>query len=128
MKFYHTYATTYHHGKEIGTTVGKMLTDQKVDTEVYNITWDNISEMYQKLGLECSFNVWNLKKGRRVSFFTENIIPRKHERDVKEWKEKDLDIVVKITYSEWKPSIEQVLKWHDTEKAIAYLKEKGLNF
>ena len=126
MKFYYSYATTYHHGKEIGTIVGKMLTDKEVSTEVYNITWENIETMYQQLGLECKFNVWNFKKGRRVSFFTENFIPRKYERDVKEWKEKDLNITVEITYKEWKPSIAEVLKWHDTEKAIIYLNERGL--
>lgn len=126
MKFYRSYATTYHHGKKIGTISSKMLTDEKVEPETYNVTWDNIEEIYQKLGLECKFNIWNFKKGRRVSFFIDNIIPRKHERDIKEWKEKNLDITIEITYSEWNPTIAEVLNWHDTEKAITYLNEKGL--
>ncbi len=126
MKFYNVFVTTYHNGIEIGTTMGRTLTDKEVNTESYTLTWDNLDKMYKKFGFECKFNIWKFKKGRRVSFFTNGIIPHKHERDVKEWKNKNLDIVIKVTYKERKASIDEMLKWHDAEKAIAYLNEKGL--
>ena len=37
--------------------------------EVFTITWENLSQMYKDLNLLCDFNIWNFKKGRRVSFF-----------------------------------------------------------
>lgn len=126
MKFYYRYVDTYHNNTHIGCELGKILTDIEPTTETFNITWDNLNEMYQKLGINCKFNIWHFKKGRRVSFFTDGFFLSKDERDVKEWKHPDLNIKIEISYSEYNPSIAEVLKWYDAEKAIAYLNEKGL--
>lgn len=126
MKFYYRYTTTYHNDTRIGCEAGRMLTDIEPTAETIHITWDNLNEMYQKLGIGCKFNIWNFKKGRIVSFFTDGFFPKKDERDVKEWKHPNLNIRMEITYREYNPSIAEVLKWHDAEKAIAYLNERGL--
>jgi hypothetical protein len=126
MKFYYRYATTYHNNTCIGCKVGKMLTDINPIAETIHITWDNLNEMYQKLGIDCKFNIWNFKKGRRVSFFIDSFFPKKDEKDVKEWKHPDLNIRIEFTYKEYSPSIAEVLKWYDIEKAIIYLNERGL--
>jgi hypothetical protein len=52
---------------------------------------------------------------------------KKDFRDVKEWKTK-LDIMVKVEYKDISSSmsLEDILKWHDAEKAIQYLNERNL--
>lgn len=126
MKFYHVYNTTYHNNTCIGTYVSTILTDKEPKTETILLTWDNLEEYYNRNFMFCKFNIWNFKKGRRVSFFTDTFLfAKKDERDVKEWKE-ELNIRIETTYKEFNPSIAEVLKYYDTEKAIAYLNEKGL--
>ena len=67
----------------------------------------------------------NFKRGRRISFFHFELRNRK-TWDIKEWKENQLDIILNIKYEEYTPSINEVLKWHNGEKAIQYLIERGL--
>lgn len=125
MKFYYRYVATYHNGTLIGTNVGRMLTAKEPTAEVINLTWDNLQKYYSEDGLSYKFNIWNFKRGRRVSFFLEKLFLKKDERDVKEWKE-DLNIQIKITYKEYTPTIAEVLNWHEMEKVALYLKEKGI--
>lgn len=125
MKFYYCYHTTYHNGTRIGCIVGKKLTNEEPKAETMQITWDNLNEMYHRFSAWCEFNVWSLKKGRKVSFLTNTFFPKGDERDVKEWKTADLGIVLKITYKEFSPSVSEVLKWHDADAAMAYLRERG---
>ena len=127
LKFYSIAYKTYNNGTYIDTHYARTL---KVESEIKNdlvfINWDNLSEMYHKYNLSLPFNIWNFKKGRLVSFFVDNPF-KKNFRDVKEWKTK-LDITVKIEYTDVSNSmsIEDVLKWHDAEKAIQYLNERNL--
>ena len=125
MKFYYVYYTTYHNGTCIGTDVGKILTDEEPKEEAIELTWQTLNDWYKKNGVFCMFNIWHFNKGRRVSFFHEGLFPKKNERDIKEWKE-ELNIKIKVTYKEFCPCIAEVLKWHESEKAIIYLNEKGL--
>lgn len=126
MKFYYKYTTTYHNNTKIGTNVGRVLLDEEPQKEITNLTWDNLDEQYYENGLTYQFNIWNFKRGRRVSFFVDKMFFfTKDERDVKEWEE-DLNVRIEVAYEEFNPSIDYVLKWHDPDRAIAYLKEKGL--
>ena len=122
MKFYYVYTTTYHNDTRIGTCIGKILVNEVPKAKTTILTWDNLEENYRKNGLLYKFNIWNCKKGRRVSFFLDTLFC---EKDVKEWKE-ELNIRIETTYKEFSPCIADVLKWHETEKAIAYLNERGL--
>lgn len=125
MKFYYVYNTTYHNDTRIGTCIGEILVNEVPKAKTTILTWENLEENYHKNGLCYKFNIWNFKKGRRVSFFLDKFFPKKDERDVKEWKE-ELNIRIETTYKEFNPCIADVLKWHETEKAIAYLNERGL--
>lgn len=125
MKFYYVTSSTYHNDTLIGHCGCKALLTEEPQTTTDILTWDNIEEYYNKNGLSCNFNIWFFKKGRMVSFFLDRFFPRKDERDIKEWKE-ELNIKIVTTYREFSPSIAEVLKWHDAEKAIAYLNERGL--
>lgn len=127
LKFYSIAYKTYNNGTYIDTHYATTLKEEsEIKNDLVFINWDNLSEMYHKYNLSLPFNIWNFKKGRLVSFFVDNPF-KKNFRDVKEWKTK-LDITVKIEYTDISNSmsIEDVLKWHDAEKAIQYLNERNL--
>ena len=127
LKFYSIAYKTYNNGTYIDTHYATTLKEEsETKNDLVFINWDNLSEMYHKYNLLLPFNIWNFKKGRLVSFFVDNPF-KKNFRDVKEWKTK-LDIMVKIEYTDISNSmsIEDVLKWHDAEKAIQYLNERNL--
>lgn len=125
MKFYYRYVATYHNDTRIGCSIGKVLTDEEPQPETHFLNWGSLEEMYKAFGMACKFNIWNCKKGRRVSFFTDSFFPKKDEWDVKEWKHPALNIRLEVSYREFTPSISEVLKWHDAEQAINYLLEIG---
>ena len=127
LKFYSIAYKTYNNGTYIDTHYATTLKEEsEIKNDLVFINWDNLSEMYHKYNLSLPFNIWNFKRGRLVSFFVDNPF-KKGFRDVKEWKTK-LDITVKIEYTDVSNSmsIEDVLKWHDAEKAIQYLNERNL--
>lgn len=127
LKFYSIAYKTYNNGTYIDTHYATTLKEEsEIKNDLVFISWDNLSEMYHKYNLSLPFNIWNFKKGRLVSFFDGNPF-KKDFRDVKEWKTK-LDIMVKIEYTDISNSmsIDEVLKWHDAEKAIQYLNERNL--
>ena len=127
LKFYSIAYKTYNNGTYIDTHYATTLKEEsETKNDLVFINWDNLSEMYHKYSLSLPFDIWNFKKGRLVSFFVDNPF-KKNFRDVKEWKTK-LDIMVKIEYTDISNSmsIEDVLKWHDAEKAIQYLNERNL--
>lgn len=45
---------------------------------------------------------------------------------MKQWKD-DLDIEIKTTWQEYKPTINELLNFRDSDKVIQYLIERGLN-
>ena len=88
------------------------------------LNWDNITQFYKSHSLKCNFNLWESKKGKLISFFDFNIF-KKETWDIKEWKN-DLNLLVVWEYEEYKPTIDSILKYYDSEKAIKYLKERGI--
>lgn len=130
LKFYRTYFHTYNKGHLIGSHSGRALTEEneRPKEEIINFTWENLLSLYSKYGILTSFSLWNMKKGRLISFFTDSLIfVKSWEKDIKEWKEKELDLTLQISVEEYTPSIQEVLEWHDGKKAIQYLKERGLS-
>ena len=127
LEFYRIRSTTYHNGEIINShNKAVILTDKEMATETYNFTWENLTELYHEHGLECGFNIWNFKKGRRVSFFS-NAFFKKNHYDVKEWKHPNLNITLVVKYTPFEPSINYVLNWHNAEAACQYLKERNLS-
>ena len=121
MKFYNEYYTTYYNGKRAGTYVNMVCADEIPEDRTIKITWDNLNEVYRELGgCILPFNVWNFKKGRRISFWNEY-------KDIKETKQPILNMEVKVTTKECNPSIQEILKYYDGEKAIKYLVERGIS-
>ena len=127
LKFYSIAYKTYNNGTYISTDYARTLAEEsEVKDEIVFINWDNLSEMYYRYGLSLPFGTWNFKKGRVISFFSGNPF-KKDFRDIKEWKTK-LDIMLKIEYTDISNSIsiDEILKWSDSEKAIQYLNERNL--
>lgn len=127
LKFYRIVYYTYHNDAEVGVKTGRALMDEaEVPPEkTIDITWENLTEIYQQYAWVFPWNIWNFKRGRIVSFFDAEIRD-KNTWDIKEWKS-PLNMKLTIQYKEMTPpSIDEVLKWYDGNKAIQYLKEQGL--
>jgi hypothetical protein len=105
----------------VGCTSDEMPTNKTIP-----ITWENLTDVMRAYGIVVGFNVWNLKRGRVISFFDSEIFNRK-TWDIKEWKEPDFDLSLETTFEEYTPSIQEVLEWHDGKQAFQYLKENGLS-
>lgn len=90
------------------------------DADVININWDSAEREIYKLGLCLPFGITKRRKGLKL-FFWDNLFT-----SVKQWKE-DLDIEIKTTWKEYQPSIKMLMNFYDSDKAIQYLVERGLN-
>lgn len=116
--YYVTYET-YCNGKYVGEYNGKCLSNTDEHEQIIPITWDNLDDVAREYGLVLKFNVWLFKKGRRVAFY-EGLIP-----DIKEWKQKDLNVELRIVYKKaTNCSLQEILDYRDSELAIQYLKER----
>ena len=130
LKFYRCYYETVNKGQMMYGDFERVLVDEndKPQNETIQITWDNLKQIHEKFGIYVGFNVWTWKKGRVISFFNGTFIfPKDYEKDLKEWKDKELDLQLKVSFKECEVSILDVLNWYDSEKAIQYLKERGLS-
>lgn len=126
LKFYRIYYNTIVRGYRVDTKVAKMVTEETPHNDKIVLTWDNLTEMYQKYGLELGFNIWNMRRGRRISFWNMEIRNKK-TWDIKEWKEPQLALTLDIEYRAYTPSIDEIMQWYDGDKAIQYLVERGLS-
>lgn len=123
LKYYVIHYTTYWHGKDMGTCIARTICDEsKVDNWRVRFTWENLTELYQEIGLGCcSFNIFNMRKGRQVSFRT-----TWPWQEPKEWNGKELDIEVQAEWVERELSIQEAMEWHNASVAIQYLNERNL--
>lgn len=96
------------------------ISESHPGTDVIKINWDNAEEEIQKLGLCLPFGITKRRKGLKL-FFWNNLF-----FNVKQWKE-DLNIEITTTWKEYQPSIKMLMNFYDSDKAIQYLAERGLN-
>ena len=122
LKFYYVDYTTYYKGRKVGQSMAYALRDETNANDYrVKITWENLNEVVKGIGLSCGFSVWNMKKGRQISF--SNTWPW---QEPKEWKHADPQIEIECRWTEREVSIQEVLNWHNSEKAIQYLNERNL--
>lgn len=87
------------------------------DTPSIKADWDNILNIYEKIGLY----LYGLRKTRKgLKFYYHDYF------SIKQWKE-ELNIEIKTTWIEYKPTINELLNFYDGDKSIQYLVERGLN-
>ena len=88
------------------------------DTPSIKADWDNILNIYEKIGLYLPYGLRKTRKG--LKFYYHDYF------SIKQWKE-ELNIEIKTTWIEYKPTINELLNFDDGDKAIQYLVERGLN-
>lgn len=71
------------------------------------------------------FNYYSFKRGRVISYFNGSLF-NKSNWDIKEWKQKELDIIIKIQYEKEKITLRE-LQNHDIELVNQYLKDHNLD-
>lgn len=121
LNFYHHSTITYRNGKKIKTQYcGRCLTETQPEDYTEELTWENLIEKHSVHGIEYPFSIWKFKRGFRVSFFDT------FQKDIKQWKE-PLNLSIEHKYTLYTPSIDEVLKFPDGEKAIRYLVERGIS-
>lgn len=121
LKYYHvTYRTFVNDEKLIpysGTTIQE---EEAAQDKKFLLDWNNVEEISERLGIYLGFNVWKKRKGRVIDFFGK-------AKNIKEWKSKELNLRFEIHFKEMSPpSIAEILKYSDGEKAIRYLNQLGL--
>jgi hypothetical protein len=122
LKFYYVDYTTYYKGRKVGQCTAYALRDEANANDYrVKITWENLNEVIKDIGFSCRFSVWNKKKGRQISF--SNTWPW---QEPKEWKHADPQIEIECRWTEREVSIQEVLEWHNSEKALQYLNERNL--
>lgn len=96
------------------------ISESHPDTDVIKINWDNAEEEIQKLDIWLPFGITKRRKGLKLFFWNYLFT------NVKQWKE-DLDIEIKTSWREYKPTIKEIMDFKDSNKAIQYLVERGFN-
>lgn len=90
---------------------------------IIKVNWDNVEEEILKIKNVypiLPFEIIKKRKGLKL-FFWNNLF-----LNVKQWKE-DLNIEITTTWKEYQPSIKMLMNFYDSDKAIQYLTERGLN-
>ena len=127
LHYYRVLFATYNNGVKVGNTSGFIIADEsEVKEKTIPITWENLEEVYYNYGLNFPFNYWNFKRGRVISFF-EGGLTDKNRRDIKEWKTLVLNMKLVITYKVVPCSLNDIINYWDSEKAIQYLRERNLS-
>lgn len=96
------------------------ICEKHPNTDIININWDNAEEEICKLDIWLPFSITKRRKGLKLFFWNDMFT------NVKQWKD-DLDIEIKTTWQEYKPTIKEIMNFRDSDKAIQYLVERGLN-
>ena len=128
LKFYQCYYHVFKNDILISKNeAGKILCDESQipEDKEFILNWKNLENWYRLHGLGCPFTLFNTRKGRVLSFFDFKFF-NKNTWDIKEWKS-DLNLLIIQTYKEFiPPSIDYVLKWSETDKAIQYINERKI--
>ena len=127
LHYYRVLFATYNNGVKVGNTSGFTIADEnEIKEKTIPITWENLEEVYYNYGLNLPFNYWNFKRGRIISFFV-FVFCDKNRHDIHERKTPVLDIKLVITYEVVPCSLNDILNYWDSEKAIKYLRERNLS-
>ena len=124
LEFYRVHYTTYHKGERIGTYCNaRTVSDTIPQDKAYRITWENFDEVTSKVSIMGGFNAYNHKKGLVIDLYSIGCFGKR----MKSWKVADPELEIKVTYTHYLPTIQEVLDWHDQAQAIQYLKERDLS-
>ena len=87
------------------------------------ITWQDLPAFFQEHGLWMPFTIYKTKKGQKISYFDwfDGLSTR-------EWKDSSTHLEYGATPAKlMKVSVKDILRCNDSELAIKYLVERGMN-
>lgn len=126
INYYRVKCTTYVNGKEKSIhSFCNLLKEEQTQEREIRITWENLDLIYYNYGLVLPFNYYQFKRGRVISFFSGSLF-NKNDWDIKEWKQKKLDIIIKIQYEKEKITLRE-LQEYDVELVNQFLKDHNLD-
>ena len=101
----------------------RKICESHPNENIIKVNWDNAEEEILKIKNVypiLPFEIIKKRKGLKL-FFWNNLF-----FNVKQWKE-DLNIEITTTWKEYQPSIKMLMNFYDSDNAIQYLAELGLN-
>lgn len=127
LHYYRVLYTTYNNEVKVGSSRGFIIADEnEIKEKTIPITWENLEEVSHDYGLRLSFTYRELKRGRVISFFN-GAFCNKNRHDIHERKTPVLDMKLVITYEVWRCSLNDIINYWDSDKAIQYLRERNLS-
>lgn len=119
---YRIYREYYLDGKRLIKTYYGYCIDENKEEETIDVNWNDLDDLYTRYWYSFSFHFEKCRKGRKIKF---NDI----KKVIKEWKTPNLNMTVKVIYQEADDifSINEILEYHNGEKAIRYLVERGVS-
>lgn len=101
----------------------RKICESHPNENIIKVNWDNVEEEILKIKNVypiLPFGITKKRKGLQL-FFHDYLF-----KNIKQWKE-DLDIEIKTSWREYKPSLKEIMNFKDSDKAIQYLVERGLS-
>ena len=95
------------------------LSESPPETKIITANWDNAESEINKLDIWLPFGITKTRRGLKL-FFWDDLFT-----NVKQWRE-DLNVEIKTTWKEYNPTIKEIMNFRDSDKAIQYLVERGL--
>lgn len=127
LNCYRVLYTTYNNGVVVGDSRGFIIADEsEAEEKTIPITQENLEKTYWDYGCMLPFNYWNFKRGRIISFF-DGSFRDKNRRDIHERRTPILDMKLVITCKIVDCSLNTILNYWDSDKAIQYLRERNLS-
>lgn len=123
LKYYELYYEIWYNGEQIDKKYGGFTIQDEAKIKNFSIpiTWENIFDISQKYnGQVFTMNLIYTRKGRKITLYGHS-----HFRKIfREWKEKELNLEVRYTYSEFVPSLKQLLEYPNSDIVLQYLNER----
>lgn len=121
MKAFYGWIYTYYNNKCIDISPkGLRLDDEMPKNKEVHGSWDLLEEYFNK-GYTYGISLEKDRKGFRRFARWEDCLPIANEK-----KQKDVDISFCFKYEEMQVSLQKILEYPNSEKAIKYLTERGL--
>ena len=117
--FYRVREGLFYRGEEVTHRwAGRCIKDEsEVKNLEWHYTWANIHELCNN-SLMYAYTE-NRRKGRVLHVNSEAIF--------REWKDTDMELTLKVEYKKHTPSLYEVVRFYDGEKAIQWMLERGLH-
>ena len=96
------------------------ISESPPETEIININWRNAETEINKLNVWLPFRIAKTRRGLKLFFWDDLFM------NVKQWRD-DLNMEIKTIWTEYKPTIKEIIDFRDSDKAIQYLVERGLD-